>query len=90
METKESAACCLHGDTGRQPLRQKHADRAPNTRQEIHSDCFAPSNSCNTRELNELVLFSIYLILSAPLGPVVHSASNRNEYQKQKNNVSAE
>jgi hypothetical protein len=34
--------------------------------------------------------FSIYLILPAALGPGVHSASNRNEYQKQKNNVSEE
>jgi hypothetical protein len=34
-------------------------------------------------EMNEL--FSIYLILPAELGPGVHSASNRNEYQKQKN-----
>jgi hypothetical protein len=32
--------------------------------------------------------FSIYLILPAALGPGVHSASNRNEYQKQKSNVS--
>jgi type II secretory pathway pseudopilin PulG len=31
--------------------------------------------------------FSIYLILLAALGPGVYSASNRNEYQKQKNNV---
>jgi hypothetical protein len=34
--------------------------------------------------------FSIYLILPAALGPGVYSASNRNEYQKQKNNVSGE
>jgi hypothetical protein len=32
--------------------------------------------------------FSIYLILVAGLGPGVHSASKRNEYQKQTNNVS--
>jgi hypothetical protein len=38
--------------------------------------------------MNEL--FSIYLILPAATGPGVHSASNRNEYQKQKNNVSGE
>jgi hypothetical protein len=31
--------------------------------------------------------FSIYLILLAALGPGVYSSSNRNEYQKQKNNV---
>jgi hypothetical protein len=36
----------------------------------------------------ELLFFSIYLILPTALGPVVHSASNRNEYQKQKNDVS--
>jgi hypothetical protein len=30
---------------------------------------------------------SIYLILLAALGPGVYSASNRNEYQKQKNNI---
>jgi hypothetical protein len=34
--------------------------------------------------------FSIYLILPAALGPGVHSAYNRNEYQKQKNNISWE
>jgi hypothetical protein len=32
--------------------------------------------------------FSIYLIILAALDPGVYSASNRNEYQKQKNNVS--
>jgi hypothetical protein len=34
--------------------------------------------------------YIIYLILPAALGPGLHSASNRNEYQKQKNNVSGE
>jgi hypothetical protein len=33
---------------------------------------------------------SIYLILLAALGPGIYSASNRNEYQKQKYNVSGE
>jgi hypothetical protein len=32
------------------------------------------------------VNFSIYLTLPAVLGPGVYSASNRNEYQKHKNN----
>jgi hypothetical protein len=32
---------------------------------------------------------SIYIILQAALDPGVYSAFNRNEYQKQKNNVSA-
>jgi hypothetical protein len=35
-------------------------------------------------------IFSIYLILPDALGPGVHSASKRNEYQKQKNNVTGE
>jgi hypothetical protein len=35
-------------------------------------------------------MFSIYVILPAALGPGVYSAYNRNEYQKQKNNVSGE
>jgi hypothetical protein len=34
--------------------------------------------------------FSIYLILAAALSPGVYSAANRNEYWKQKNNVSGE
>jgi hypothetical protein len=39
-------------------------------------------------EVNEF--FAIYLILPAAPGPGVYSASNRNEYQKQKINVSEE
>jgi hypothetical protein len=35
-------------------------------------------------------LFSIYLFFKAALGPGAYSASNRNEYQKQKNNASGE
>jgi hypothetical protein len=34
--------------------------------------------------------FSIYLILPAALGPGVYSPCNKNEYEKQKNNVSGE
>jgi hypothetical protein len=34
--------------------------------------------------------FSSFLIHPATLGPGVYSASNRNEYQKQKRNVSGE
>jgi hypothetical protein len=34
-----------------------------------------------------LINFSIYVILPATLDPGVHSASNINEYQKQKNNI---
>jgi hypothetical protein len=39
-------------------------------------------------EVNEFL--SIYLILPAALGPGVYSVPKRNEYQKQKNNVSGE
>jgi hypothetical protein len=42
-------------------------------------------HSSRTNEANEF--FSIYLILPAALGPRVYSDSNRNEYQKQINNV---
>jgi hypothetical protein len=38
---------------------------------------------------NEMNFFN-YLILPVALGPGVYSASNRNEYQKQKNNVPGE
>jgi hypothetical protein len=36
------------------------------------------------------LIFSIYLIIPAALGPGVYSVSNINEYQKQKNNASGE
>jgi hypothetical protein len=39
-------------------------------------------------EVNQI--FSIYLIFTAALGPGVHSASNINEYYKQKENASGE
>jgi hypothetical protein len=36
-------------------------------------------------------IFSIYLIIPVALGPGIHSACNRNEYQKhENNNVSGE
>jgi hypothetical protein len=34
-----------------------------------------------------MFFFSVYLIVPTALGLVAHSASNRNEYQKYKNNV---
>jgi hypothetical protein len=40
-------------------------------------------------EMNDFS-FSIYLILPAALGPGVYSVSNRNEYRKQRNNVSGD
>jgi hypothetical protein len=39
-------------------------------------------------EMNEF--FSMYIIILTTLGPGVYSASNRNQYQKQKNYVSGE
>jgi hypothetical protein len=44
---------------------------------------------CGFTRLGEYI-FSIYLLLPAALGHGVYSASNRNEYQKQKNNISGE
>jgi hypothetical protein len=44
----------------------------------------------NLRPDDENDFFSIYLILPAAPGPRVYLASNRNEYQKQKNNVFGE
>jgi hypothetical protein len=41
-------------------------------------------------EVNFLIIIIICLILQAALGPRVHSACNRNEYQKLKNDVSVE
>jgi hypothetical protein len=38
--------------------------------------------------MRPIIFFSIYLILPAALGPGVYSVSNRNENQKQENNVS--
>jgi hypothetical protein len=40
--------------------------------------------------MNAFFFFPIFLTLPAALGPGVYSASNRNEYQKQKNIVSVE
>jgi hypothetical protein len=37
-----------------------------------------------SRPEKENTFFSIYLILPAAIGPAVYSASNRNEYHKQK------
>jgi hypothetical protein len=35
---------------------------------------------------DEVIFLNTYLLLSAALGPGVYSVSNRNEYQKHKNN----
>jgi hypothetical protein len=52
--------------------------------------CYKPEGYSFETRCGERIFFSIYLILAAALGPGVCSASNRNEYQKQKNNVSGE
>jgi hypothetical protein len=52
---------------------------------------YATSRKVAGLRLDEVIeFFLIYLILPAALGPVVYSASNKNEYQKQKNNVTGE
>jgi hypothetical protein len=56
-------------------------------RAEVKALCYSPEG--RGFEAYE-VDFSIYHILPAALGPVIYSASNRNEYQKQRNNVSGD
>jgi hypothetical protein len=51
--------------------------------------CYKPEG-CGFETRLDYLIFSMYLILPAALGPGVYSASNRNEYQKQKNNVFGE
>jgi hypothetical protein len=51
--------------------------------------CYKPK-ACGFQSQRAELISSIYLILPATLGPTVYSASSRNEYQKQKNNVSGE
>jgi hypothetical protein len=50
--------------------------------------CYKPEDRGFETQWDEL--FSIYLILSAALCREGHSASNRNEYQRQRNNVCRE
>jgi hypothetical protein len=51
--------------------------------------CYKPEG-CEFETWCGELIFSIYLILPAALGPGVYSASNRNAYQTQKNNISGE
>jgi hypothetical protein len=46
--------------------------------------CYKPEGRGFQTRLGEL-LFSIYLTLPAELGSEIHSASDRNEYKKEKN-----
>jgi hypothetical protein len=49
----------------------------------VEALCYKPE-CCGFDSIEVIEFFSIYLILTAALGPGVYSASNRNEYQKQK------
>jgi hypothetical protein len=55
----------------------------------VKAPCYKPEGREFETHRGEEI-FSIYLIVLAALGPGVYSASTRNEYQKQKNNVSGE
>jgi hypothetical protein len=55
----------------------------------VEALCYKPEGRIFETGLGERIS-SIYLILPAGLGPEACSASNRNEYQKQKNNVLGE
>jgi hypothetical protein len=68
----------------------------------ISEGCYTPSGSLVVKSLclqarrsrvqdpMRWMHFSVYLILPVEIGPGLYSAHNRNEYQKQKNNVSGE
>jgi hypothetical protein len=45
--------------------------------------------ACSGPDDGNAFFLSIYLIILAALGPGIHSASKRNEYQKQKSAASA-
>jgi hypothetical protein len=52
---------------------------------------YATSRKTTDSRIDDVIkLFSIYLIIPAALDSGVYSASNRNEYQKRKNNISGE
>jgi hypothetical protein len=54
----------------------------------VEALCYKPEVLGLTPDEVKEFFFSIYLSISAALSPGVHSSYNRNEYQKQKNNVS--
>jgi hypothetical protein len=51
----------------------------------VKAPCYKPKGRGFETPMKMIFFFSIYLIHPAALGPEVHSASNRNGYQKQKN-----
>jgi hypothetical protein len=55
--------------------------------QQVKAPCYKPEGRGFETQWGELI-FLIHLIFLAALGPGVHLASNRKEYQKQKNNIS--
>jgi hypothetical protein len=50
----------------------------------VEAPYYKPEGCGVETRYGEFILFSIYLILPAALGPGVYLVSNRNEYQKQK------
>jgi hypothetical protein len=67
--TQEDETCLLHGARGSVPVKAL---------------CYKPEGRGFDTRWGEWI-FSIYRILPAALVPAVHSASNKNEFQKQKN-----
>jgi hypothetical protein len=55
----------------------------------VEALCYKPEGRRLLTRRGKLI-FSMYLILPAALGPGVYSACNRNMYKGQKNNVSGE
>jgi hypothetical protein len=56
----------------------------------VKAPCYMPEGRGFDTRWGEWIFFSIYLILPAALVLEVYSASNRNGYQNEKNNVSWE
>jgi hypothetical protein len=70
--------CCKHRSEGRALLRYIHAPRIV-----VEALCYKAEVRGFETRWGELTV-SIYLIILAALGPRDYSASNKNEYQKQK------
>jgi hypothetical protein len=55
----------------------------------VEALCYKPEGHGFETQWVKLI-FPIYILLPAALGPGIYPTSNRNEYQKHKNNVSGE
>jgi hypothetical protein len=79
----------LQSNSGR-AIREREEIWTRHSREGVHAAlCYMPEGREFRTGWGEWII-SVHLVLPASLGPGVHSASDINEYQKQKNNVSGE